>query len=62
MQIGGQGGDDVVERLRHRGEGVVGSKDDVVVAEHVNRCVQRIAAVSERVTPQLAGLPTWKLG
>ena len=25
MQVGGQGGDDVVERLGHRGEGIVGS-------------------------------------
>jgi hypothetical protein len=41
MQVGGQGGDDVVKGLRHRLEWVVRSEDDVVVAENLDRRVQR---------------------
>jgi hypothetical protein len=62
MQVGGQGGDDVVEGLRHRLERVVRSEDDVVVAEDFDRCAQRFAVVGQRVTPQLAGQPARELG
>jgi hypothetical protein len=51
MQVGGQGGDDVVEGLGHRREGVVGSEDDVVAAKDFNRCVQRGAVVCQAVAP-----------
>jgi hypothetical protein len=62
MQVGGQGGDDVVEGLRHRLERVVRSEDDVVVAEDFDGGVQRFPVVRQRVTPQLAGQPTRELG
>jgi hypothetical protein len=62
MQSCGQCGDDVIERLGHRGERVVGAKDDVVVAEDLNGGQQRLAAVGQRVAPQPAGQPTGQLG
>jgi hypothetical protein len=61
-QVGGQGGDDVVEGLGHRLERVVRPEDDVAVAEEFDRCVQRFAVVGQGVTPQLAGQPTRELG
>jgi hypothetical protein len=62
VQVAGQGCDDVVEGLRHRGEWVVRSEDDVVVAEEFDGCMQRFAVVGQGVTPQSAGQPTRKLG
>ena len=62
MQVGGQGGDDVVEGLRHRLERVVRSEDDVVAPEDFDRCVQRFAVVGQGVAPQLAGQPTREVG
>jgi hypothetical protein len=62
MQVGGQGRDDVVERLGHRGKGVVGSEDDVVAAEDVDRCIQGWAVVCQTVAPELAGQPAWQVG
>jgi hypothetical protein len=47
MQVGGQGGDDVVEWLGHRRERVVGSEDDVVAAEDLNSLLQRQVVVSQ---------------
>jgi len=49
MQLGGQGRDDVVERLGHRGEGVVGSEDDMIAAEDIDRRVQGPTVVSQTV-------------
>ena len=62
VQVGGQGGDDVVEGLRHRLKRVVRSEDDVVGAEDFDRCVQRFTVVGQGVTPQLAGQPTREFG
>jgi hypothetical protein len=45
MQVVGQGGDDVVEGLGHCRERIVGSEDDVVAAEGVDRRIQRCAVV-----------------
>jgi hypothetical protein len=39
LQVGGQGGDDVIDGLGHRREWVVGSEDDVLAAENVDRCM-----------------------
>jgi hypothetical protein len=61
-QVSGQGGDDVVEWLRHRLERIVRSEDDVIVSEDVDRCVQRFTVVGEGVTPQLAGQPAREFG
>jgi hypothetical protein len=46
-QVGGQVRHDVVDALWHRGEGIVGSEDDVVAAENSNSRVQRIAVVCQ---------------
>ena len=62
MQVGGQGGDDVVQRLGHRGERIVGSEDDVIAAEDIDRCVQRLTVVGQTVGPQSACLATRQLG
>ena len=62
MQVGVQGGDDVVEGLGHRREWVVGAEDDVVAAEDLDRCVQRLAVICQRVAPQPAGQPTRQVG
>jgi hypothetical protein len=61
LQVGGQGGDDVIEGLGHRLERVVRSEDDMIVAEDFDRGVQRFAVVGQGVTPQLAGQPTREL-
>jgi hypothetical protein len=61
-QVGGQAGNDVVEGLGHRRERVVGSEDDVVASEDVDRCFQRWAVVSEAVAPQLAGQAARQVG
>jgi hypothetical protein len=58
MQVGGQGGDDLVEGLGHRRERVVGPEDDVVGAEDLDGCVQPAAVVCQAVAPQSAGQPT----
>ena len=58
MQVGWQSVNDVFERLRHRGEGVVGSEDDVVAAEGLDRCQHRFAVVCQTVAPQPAGQAT----
>jgi hypothetical protein len=47
MQVGGQVGNDVVEGLGHRRKGVVGSEDNVVTAEHLQRCIQRVPGVCQ---------------
>jgi len=57
-QVSGQGGDDVVKRLRHRRKRVVGSEDHVVGAEHMDCCRERVMVVGQAVTPQLSGQPT----
>jgi hypothetical protein len=62
MQVGGQGGDDVVEVLRHRRERVVRSENDMVAAEEFDRCMQRFAVVGQGVTPQSAGQSTREFG
>ena len=62
MQVGGQGGDDVVDGFGHRREWVVGSEDDVVGAEDVDRYVQRLAVVCQTVAPQLSGQATRQVG
>ena len=46
-QVRGQVGHDVVDGLGHRREGVVGSEDNVVAAEDLNRCVQRPTVVCQ---------------
>ena len=62
MQVGGQGGDDVVERLGHRGEGIVGSEDNVIAAEDLDRRVQRPTVVCQTVGPQSTCLATRQVG
>jgi hypothetical protein len=62
MQVGWQGGDDVVERLGHRGEGIVGSEDDVIAAEDLDRRVQGLTVVGQTVGPQSACLATRQFG
>lgn len=61
MQVVGQGGDDVVQRFGHRGEGVVGTENDVVAAEYLDRRVQCSAVVCQAVAPQKAGQSAWQL-
>ena len=61
-QVGGQGGDDVVEGPGHRRERIVGSEDHVVAAKHVDRRLQRRAVVRQAVAPQPAGQPTRQVG
>ena len=62
LQVGGQGGDDVVDGLGHRREWVVGSEHDVVGAEDVDRRVQRLAVVRQTVAPQPSGQAARQLG
>jgi hypothetical protein len=62
MQLGGQGGNHVVEGLGHRREGVVGSEDDVVAAEDLDRCLQRSPVICQTVGPQPAGQATRQVG
>jgi hypothetical protein len=62
MQVGGQGGDDVVDGLGHRREWVVGSEDDVAAAEDVDRCMKRVAVVCQTVAPQPPGQATRQVG
>jgi len=57
-QVSGQGGDDAVKGLRHRRKRVIGSEDNVVVAEYLDRCVQRSAVIGQAVAPQSSGQPT----
>jgi len=51
LQVGRQGGDDVIDGVGHRREWVIGSEDDVVTAEDVDRRVQRVAVVCQTVAP-----------
>jgi hypothetical protein len=46
-QISGQVGHDGVDGLGHRREGVVGREDDVILAEDLERSVQRQTAVCQ---------------
>ena len=62
LQVGGQGGDDVIDGLGHRREWVVGSEDDVVAAEDVDRGMQRVAVVCETVAPQPPRKATRQVG
>jgi hypothetical protein len=62
LQVGGQGGDDVIEGLGHRREWVVGSEDDVLAAENVDRCMQGVAVVCQTVAPQPAGYTARQVG
>jgi hypothetical protein len=62
LQVGGQGGDDVIEGLGHRREWVVGSEDDVVAAEDGDCCMQRVAVVRQTVAPQPPGYATRQVG
>jgi hypothetical protein len=62
LQVWGQGGDDVIDGLGHRREWVVGSEDNVVAAEHVDRCLQRVEAVCQTVAPQPPGQATRQVG
>jgi hypothetical protein len=47
LQVGGEVGDDVIDRFGHRREGVVGSKDDMVVAENLQGCIQDSTVVRQ---------------
>jgi len=62
LQVDGQGGDDVIDGLGHRREWIVGSEDDVVAAEDVDRCLQRVAVVCQAVAPQPPGQATRQVG
>jgi len=62
LQVGGQGGDDVIDGFGHRREWVVGSEDHVLAAEDLDRRVQRVAVICQRVAPQPAGQATRQVG
>ena len=61
-QVCGKIGHDVIEGLGHRREGIVGSEDDVVAAEDLNCCVQRLTVICQRVAPQRAGQAARQIG
>jgi hypothetical protein len=62
LQVGGQGGDYVIDGFGHRREWVVGSEDDVVATEDVDRCMQRIAVVCQTVAKQPPRQATRQVG
>jgi hypothetical protein len=45
--IGGQVGYDVVDRLGHGREGVVGAEQHMIAAEHINGVLERPTVVSQ---------------